>query len=163
MHIAPVVSLFFISSIALFFTESKNISKMNHWLVKSEPFKYSWDDLLKEGIGMWDGVRNYQARNNMMAMKKGDLVLFYHSNEGKEVIGLTKVVKEHYPDPTTEDDRWVVVDISPVKKFPKTVPLSVMKSDDRLENLALIRQSRLSVVPVTREEFDVILELAHVE
>lgn len=136
---------------------------MNYWLVKSEPFKYSWDDLVKEKIGMWDGVRNYQARNNMMAMKKDDHVLFYHSNEGKEVVGLAKVVKEHYPDPTTDDPRWVVFDIQPVKKFDKTVPLSVMKSDNRLENMALIRQSRLSVVPVTAEEFDVILELAHAE
>ena len=134
---------------------------MNYWLVKSEPFKYSWEHLVQEGVGIWDGVRNYQARNNMMAMKEGDLVLFYHSNEGKEVIGLTKVVKEHYPDPMTDDSRWVVVEITPVEKFPKTVPLALMKSDARLENLALIRQSRLSVVPVTREEFDVILELAH--
>jgi predicted RNA-binding protein with PUA-like domain len=136
---------------------------MNYWLVKSEPFKYSWDDLVKEGTGMWDGVRNYQARNNMMEMKKGDLVLFYHSNEGKEVVGLSKVAKEHYPDPTTDDERWVVVDIQAIEKFPKTVPLSVMKSESRLENLALIRQSRLSVVPVSPEEFDVILELAHAE
>jgi len=133
---------------------------MNYWLVKSEPFKYSWDDFVKEGKSVWDGVRNYQARNNMMAMKKGDWVLFYHSNEGMEVIGLAEVRKEHFPDPTTEDARWVVVELIPIKKFAKTVTLKTMKADDRLSGLALIKQSRLSVTPVAKAEFDIILSLA---
>jgi predicted RNA-binding protein with PUA-like domain len=110
---------------------------------------------------MWDGVRNYQARNNMMAMKVDDLVLFYHSNEGKEVVGLAKVAKEHYPDPTTDDPRWVVVNLVPVEKFPKTVTLAYMKSDERLKDMALIKQSRLSVIPLKVEEFDLIIALAH--
>ncbi|CAG4998284.1 hypothetical protein DYBT9275_01969 [Dyadobacter sp. CECT 9275] len=134
---------------------------MNYWLVKSEPFKYSWDHFVAEGKSMWDGVRNYQARNNMMAMKAGDLVLFYHSNEGKEVVGLAKVAKEHYPDPTTDDPRWVVVNLVPVEKFPKTVTLAYMKSDERLKDMALIKQSRLSVIPLKAEEFDLIVALAH--
>jgi predicted RNA-binding protein with PUA-like domain len=134
---------------------------MNHWLVKSEPFKYSWDDFVKQGVGMWDGVRNYQARNNLQAMKVDDLVFFYHSNEGMEIVGLAKVVKEHYPDPTIDDPRWVVVDLSPVEKFPKTVTLKQMKEDERLSGLALIKQSRLSVTHVKAEEFDIILGLAN--
>ena len=133
---------------------------MNYWLVKSEPFKYSWDDFVKEGKSVWDGVRNYQARNNMKEMKKGDWVFFYHSNEGMEVIGLAEVKKEFFQDPTTEDPSWVVVEIIPIKKFNKTVTLKMMKSDDRLSNLALIKQSRLSVTPVGKQEFDIILSLA---
>jgi predicted RNA-binding protein with PUA-like domain len=133
---------------------------MNYWLVKSEPFKYSWDDFVKEGKSVWDGVRNYQARNNMKEMKKGDWVFFYHSNEGMEVIGLAEVKKEFFQDPTTEDPRWVVVEIVPIKKFNNTVTLKMMKSDDRLSNLALIKQSRLSVTPVGKQEFDIILSLA---
>lgn len=132
---------------------------MNHWLVKSEPFKYSWDDFVKEGKSVWDGVRNYQARNNLMAMKKGDWVYFYHSNEGLEVVGLAEVSKEHYPDPTTDDPRWVVVELTPIRKFNKTVTLKQMKSDDRLGNLALLKQSRLSVTPVDKPEFDIIMSL----
>ncbi|MFM6949059.1 MAG: EVE domain-containing protein [Aquirufa sp.] len=132
---------------------------MNYWLVKSEPFKYSWDDFVKEGKSVWDGVRNYQARNNMKAMKKGDWVFFYHSNEGMEVVGLAEVSKEFYQDPTTEDDRWVVVELIPLKKFNTTVTLKQMKADDRLSNLALIKQSRLSVTPVNKPEFDIILSL----
>ncbi|QRQ99919.1 EVE domain-containing protein [Dyadobacter sandarakinus] len=134
---------------------------MNYWLVKSEPFKYSWDHLVKDKEGMWDGVRNYAARNNLMAMKKEDLVLFYHSNEGKEVVGLAKVSKEHYPDPTTDDPAWVVVNVEPVEKFPKTVTLAQIKADERLKDMALVKLSRLSVVPVKREEFDIIIGLAH--
>jgi predicted RNA-binding protein with PUA-like domain len=134
---------------------------MNHWLVKSEPFKYSWDHLVKEGEGMWDGVRNYAARNNLMAMKVGDPVLFYHSNEGKEVVGLAKVSKEHYPDPTTEDPAWVVVNVVPVEHFPKTVTLAQIKTDSRLKTMELVRLSRLSVVAVKPEEFDIIVALAH--
>lgn len=133
---------------------------MNYWLVKSEPFKYSWEDFVKEGKSVWDGVRNYQARNNMKEMKKGDWVFFYHSNEGMEVIGLAEVKKEFFQDPTTKDPRWVVVEIIPIKKFNKTVTLKMMKSDDRLSNLALIKQSRLSVTPVGKQEFDIILSLA---
>jgi predicted RNA-binding protein with PUA-like domain len=133
---------------------------MNYWLVKSEPFKYSWDDFVKEGKSVWDGVRNYQARNNLKAMKKGDWVFFYHSNEGMEVIGLAEIVKEFYQDPTTEDPRWVVVELKPIKKLAKSVTLKMMKADDRLSNLALIKQSRLSVTPVLKAEFDIILSLA---
>ena len=132
---------------------------MNYWLVKSEPFKYSWNDFVKEGKSVWDGVRNYQARNNMKAMKKGDWVFFYHSNEGMEVVGLAEVHKEFYQDPTTEDPRWVVVELIPKQKLDKTVSLKMMKADERLQNLALIKQSRLSVTPVDKAEFDIILSL----
>jgi predicted RNA-binding protein with PUA-like domain len=134
---------------------------MNYWIVKSEPFKYSWDTFVEEKVAIWDGVRNYQARNNMMAMKKDDLVLFYHSNEGKEVVGLAKVLKEHYPDPTTDDPRWVVVELVPVEKFPKTVTLAQMKADERFKDIPLIRLSRLSVQALKPEEFDLIISLAH--
>ena len=133
---------------------------MNYWLVKYEPFKYSWDDFVKEGKSVWDGVRNYQARNNMKAMKKGDWVFFYHSNEGMEVVGMAEVHKEFYQDPTTEDPRWVVVELIPKQKLDKTVSLKMMKADERLQNLALIKQSRLSVTPVDKAEFDIILSLA---
>ncbi|MFD3393696.1 EVE domain-containing protein [Aquirufa sp. OSTEICH-129V] len=133
---------------------------MNYWLVKSEPFKYSWDDFVKEGKSVWDGVRNYQARNNLKAMQTGDWVFFYHSNEGMEVVGLAEISKEFYQDPTTEDPRWVVVELKPIKKLAKTVTLKAMKSDERLSNLALIKQSRLSVTPVLKAEFDIILSLA---
>jgi predicted RNA-binding protein with PUA-like domain len=133
---------------------------MNYWLVKSEPFKYSWDDFVKEGKSVWDGVRNYQARNNMKAMKKGDWVFFYHSNEGMEVVGLAEVLTEFYQDPTTEDPRWVVVELIPKQKLEKTVSLKMMKADERLQSLALIKQSRLSVTPVLKAEFDIILSLA---
>lgn len=134
---------------------------MNYWLVKSEPFKYSWDDFVKQGTGVWDGVRNFQARNNLKAMQVGDLVFFYHSNEGMEVVGIAKVVKEAYQDPTTDDTKWVVVDLVPVEKLPKTVTLKQMKADERLQNLSLIKQSRLSVTAIKAEEFDIILGLAH--
>lgn len=134
---------------------------MNYWLVKSEPFKYSWDDFVNQGTGIWDGVRNYQARNNMKAMQLGDLVFFYHSNEGLEIVGLAKVVKESYQDPTTEDNRWVVVDLVPVEKLPKSVTLKQIKADERLQNIGLIKQMRLSVTSIRPEEFDMILGLAH--
>ena len=134
---------------------------MQYWLVKSEPFKYSWDDFVAQGRGMWDGVRSYEARNNLMAMKQGDLALFYHSNEGKEIVGLAKVVNEHYPDPTTDDARWVVVDFEPVQRLSQPVALAQIKADNRLQNCALIRQSRLSVIPLRAEEFDVLIELSH--
>lgn len=130
---------------------------MNYWLVKSEPFKYSWDDFVNQGIGTWDGVRNYQARNNLAAMKLDDLVLFYHSNEGVEVVGIAKIVKEAYQDPTTDDTRWVVVDLAPVEKLPSSVTLKAIKADERLQDVSLIRQSRLSVQQLKKEEFDLIV------
>lgn len=133
---------------------------MNHWLLKSEPVKYSWDRMLKEKKTFWDGVRNYQARNNLKEMKKGDLCLFYHSNEGKEVVGIVKVVKEHYQDPTTDDTNWVVVDISPFKALKKPVTLEQIKADKRLKDIGLVRQGRLSVMKLAAEEFDAILELS---
>lgn len=131
---------------------------MNYRLVKSEPHKYSWKHLLKDGQTFWDGVRNYQARNNLQAMKRGDAVLFYHSNEGLAVVGIARVVKEAYQDPTTNDARWVAVDIKPVETFNQPVALSDIKQDQRLQNIALIKQGRLSVMPVTREEFERIVE-----
>ena len=130
---------------------------MKYWLVKSEPFKYSWEMFLKDGSTYWDGVRNYQARNNLKNMKNGDLVLFYHSSEGLEVVGIAKVIKEAYQDPTTNDQRWVVVDLKPVETLKKPVPLDEIKKDKHLKNIALIKQSRLSVMPLTKEEFDVIV------
>lgn len=130
---------------------------MNFWLVKSEPFKYSWDQFVKDKRTYWDGVRNYQARNNLNAMKKGDTVLFYHSNEGLAVVGLARVVKEAYQDPTTEDQRWVVVDLEPIEPLHQPVTLSDMKQDRRLQNIGLIRQGQLSVMPLTKEEFEVIV------
>ncbi len=133
---------------------------MKHWLVKSEPFKYSWDKFLSDGKTFWDGVRNYQARNNLREMQKGDLVLFYHSNEGKAVVGVAKVVKEFYQDPTTEDTNWVVVDLVPVETLKNPVTLEIIKSDNKLQDIALVRQGRLSVMPLKREEFDRILELS---
>jgi len=134
---------------------------MNYFLVKSEPFKYSWETFVKDKQTFWDGVRNYQARNNMIAMKKGDLVLFYHSNEGKEVVGIAKVVKESYQDPTTTDDRWVVVDLAPVEKLKNPVGLQTIKDDELLKDTALVKQSRLSVMPLKREEFDRIIALGN--
>lgn len=132
---------------------------MNYWLVKSEPFKYSWDQFVKDGVTFWDGVRNYQARNNLKGMKKGDQVLFYHSNEGLAVVGIAKVAKEHYQDPTTDDANWVVVDLKPVKAIKTPVTLAQMKVEKRLANLSLIRQGRLSVCNVTEDEFNTILEM----
>lgn len=131
---------------------------MNYWLVKSEPFKYPWERFLKDGWTYWDGVRNYQARNNLKKMKKGDLVLFYHSNEGLEVVGIAKVTGEAYQDPTTDDPRWVVVDLEPVETLKNPVSLDEIKKDKRLKNIALIKQSRLSVMPLTKEEFETIVD-----
>jgi predicted RNA-binding protein with PUA-like domain len=134
---------------------------MNYWLVKSEPFKYSWEKFNKDGRTFWDGVRNYQARNNLREMKEGDLVLWYHSNEGKEVVGIAKVMKEAYQDPTTEDTNWVVVDLAPVEALKKTVTLAQIKADERLKDIGLVKQGRLSVVSLKTEEFDRILELSN--
>ncbi len=133
---------------------------MNYWLIKSDPAKYSWETFLKDKQTFWDGVRNYQARNNLVAMKKGDLVLFYHSIDGKEVVGMAEVVKEHYQDPTTKDERWVVVDLKPVETLKKVVTLEEIKNDSRLQNIGLIRQQRLSVMPLAAAEFNRILELS---
>ena len=132
---------------------------MQYWLVKSEPFKYSWDQFVADKETFWDGVRNYLARNNMRAMKKGDLVLFYHSNEGLEVVGVAKVSKEHYPDPTAEDDTWSVVNLKPVKKLKNPVTLATIKSEPHLAQIQLLRLNRLSVIALTANEFDVILQL----
>ncbi len=136
---------------------------MNYWLVKSEPFKYSWEQFEKDKKTFWDGVRNYQARNNLRDMKKGDLVMFYHSNEGKDVVGIAKVVKEHYQDPTTDDSNWLVVDLAPFKKLKKSVTLEQIKADKQLQNIALVKQGRLSVMPLKKEEFDRILELSEIK
>ncbi len=133
---------------------------MAFWLVKSEPFKYSWDNLVTDKVTHWDGVRNYGARNNLRNMKKGDSVFFYHSNEGVEIVGIAKVAKEFYQDPTTDDAAWVVVDLKPVKKLKNPVPLSVIKKDVRLANMDLVRLGRLSVQTVKQDEWDVIMELA---
>ena len=124
-----------------------------YWLMKSEPYKYSWDELVKDGKTYWDGVRNYEARNNLAAMKKGDLAFYYHSNEGKEIVGIAEIVGEAYQDPTTDDDRWVVVDVAPVVPFSEPVTLAMIKADPALEEIALIRRGRLSVVPITPKEF----------
>jgi predicted RNA-binding protein with PUA-like domain len=133
---------------------------MNYWLVKSEPFKYSWEQFEKDKTTFWDGVRNYQARNNLREMKKGDLVLWYHSNEGKEIVGIAKVAKESYQDPTTEDTNWVVVDLKCFKKLKKTITLEQIKADNRLANMGLVRQGRLSVSSLTAYEFDTIIALS---
>lgn len=132
---------------------------MKNWLVKSEPFKYSWEKFNKEGRTFWDGVRNYQARNNLREMQEGDLVLFYHSNEGKNVVGIAKVVKESYQDPTTDDTNWVVVDLVPVESLKNPVSLEQIKAEESLKDISLVRQGRLSVMPLKAEEFDKILEM----
>jgi predicted RNA-binding protein with PUA-like domain len=132
---------------------------MNYWLVKSEPEKYSWEKFNKEGRTFWDGVRNYTARNNMREMRERDLVLFYHSNEGKEVVGIAKIVKEAYQDPTTDDTAWVVVELSPVEALKKPVTLAAIKAEPALADIQLIRQGRLSVASIKPEEFDKILEM----
>ena len=132
---------------------------MNYWLVKSEPYEYSYDDLIKEKKTMWDGIRNYAARNHMRAMKKGDLVFFYHSREGLEIVGICKVVKEYYPDPTAEKGDWSVVDVKPVKRMKQPVSLKAIKANDKLKDMALVRISRLSVSPVSEKEFKEILKM----
>jgi predicted RNA-binding protein with PUA-like domain len=133
---------------------------MNHWLVKSEPFKYSWEQFEKDKQTVWDGVRNYAARNNLRAMKKGDLVLWYHSNEGLEIVGIAKVSKEFYPDPTAKEGDWSVVELKPFKKLKKPVTLDQIKADKRFATMDLVRLSRLSVGAVKPEEFDWIMALA---
>jgi predicted RNA-binding protein with PUA-like domain len=132
---------------------------MQHWLVKSEPQKYSWEKFVHDGRTFWDGVRNFQARNNLRSMQEGDLALFYHSNEGKAVVGIAKIVKEAYQDPTTDDKNWVAVDLIPVQTLTNPITLDEIKADERLKNIALVKQGRLSVMPLKAEEFDRILEL----
>ncbi len=133
---------------------------MSYWLVKSEPFKYSFDQLLRDKQTSWDGVRNFRARNNLRDMKKGDEVFFYHSNEGLEIVGIAKVAKEAYQDPTTDDTNWLVVDLKPVKKLKHPVTLATMKADKRLANMELVKLGRLSVSAVTPEEWGIVMSLA---
>ncbi len=133
---------------------------MAYWLIKSEPFKYSWDQFVQDGVTFWDGVRNYGARNNLRSMKKGDLAFFYHSNEGLEIVGIAKVVKESYQDPTTTEEAWVVVDFKPHKKLKKPVTLAAVKATPALANMALIRLGRLSVQPVLDHEWEIIMDMA---
>ncbi len=133
---------------------------MNYWLAKSEPETYPWSQLVKDGKTAWTGVRNFQARNNLRAMKAGDLVLFYHSGEGKEVVGLAKVIKPAYADPTAEEGDWVCVDLAAVKPVAKPVNLATIKADKILKDMVLVKNSRLSVQPVAKVEFERVLELA---
>jgi predicted RNA-binding protein with PUA-like domain len=131
----------------------------SHWLVKSEPFKYSWQKFVADKKAVWDGVRNFEARNNLRAMKKGDLVLFYHSSEGKEVVGIATVAKEAYPDPTATEGDWSAVELTPKKALGVPVSLAQVKADKQLEGFALVRKSRISVVATTPAEFARVLEL----
>lgn len=133
---------------------------MKYWLVKSEPFKYSWEQFLKDKKATWDGVRNYAARNNLRAMTKGDLVFFYHSNEGLDIVGIAKVIKEAYQDPTTDDTAWSAVDLAPFKTLKKSVTLSEIKADKKLGGMQLLKIARLSVSAVTADEFNRIIELS---
>jgi len=131
----------------------------NYWLVKSEPFKWSWDDHVKKGVEHWDGVRNYQASNNMKAMKIGDQSFFYHSNEGLEIVGIVEVVKEYYPDHTDPKGRFGMVDFKAIKPFKKPVTLKEIKTTKSLQDMALVKQMRLSVGPVTKKEWDIIMKM----
>ena len=133
---------------------------MKYWLLKSEPNTWSWEDQIKEGASMWDGVRNYQARNNLKEMKKNDLCFFYHSVKEKSIIGIVKVVREHYPDPTDKTGRFVVVDVKATVKLNKAVSLNQIKNLNSLKNIALIKQSRLSVMPLKKKEWEEIIKLS---
>jgi len=135
----------------------KNKTKSSYWLVKQEPETYSWSDFVGDGKTDWTGVRNYQARNNLREMKTGDRVLFYHSGKDKAVVGLAEVIKSAYPDPTADDEQWVAVDLKPVKALKNPVPLAAIRYDTRLSQLPLIRQSQLSVMSLTKDEFDIIV------
>lgn len=139
----------------------KKANKNNHWMVKQEPETYSWDDFVRDGRTDWTGVRNYQARNNLREMKAGDRVLFYHSGKDKAVVGIAEVAKGAYPDPTAQDPQWVAVDLKPVKSFSSPVPLPSIRYDKRLSGLPLIRQSQLSVMPLTKDEFDVLVTMGN--
>jgi len=136
---------------------------MNYWLIKSEPFKYSWDQLVKDKKACWDGVRNYAARNNLRDMKKGDLAFFYHSNEGQEIVGIAKIVKEHYQDPTTTEVAWLSVDVAPKKPLKTPVKLEQLKKDPFFKSMDLIRLQRLSVGKVTENEFVKICDLGGID
>ncbi len=133
---------------------------MNYWLIKSEPFVFSFSKLMEDGFSMWDGVRNYGARNFLRAMKIDDILLFYHSNEGLEIVGIAKVLHTAYPDPTAEKGDWSAIDIVPVKRLERAVSLKEIKQHPELQDIALIKQSRLSVMPVTDMQFEVIMKLA---
>ena len=135
-------------------------TKGNNWLVKQEPEDYSWDDLVRDKKTAWTGVRNFQARNNLRNMKTGDSVLFYHSGKEKSVVGIAEVAKTAYPDPTADDDSWIAVDIKPLKRFAKPVSLADIRANAKLRDLLLVRQSRLSVVPVSKEDFDEIVKMS---
>lgn len=132
---------------------------MNYWLIKSEPNVYGYDTLLSAGKGTWDGVRNYQARNNLKEMKMNDLLLFYHSNIGKEVVGIAKVTREFYQDPTTKNTNWVAIDLVPIQQLDKPVSLATIKSHPDLHKTMLVKHSRLSVMPLKKEEFDLIIAM----
>jgi predicted RNA-binding protein with PUA-like domain len=132
----------------------------NHWLAKSEPSTYAWQQLVQDGATRWDGVRNHQARNNLAAMARGDLVLFYHSGDERQIIGVMRVTRAGYPDPKADDPRWLAVDVEPVKPLAQPLTLAAIKADAALAQLALVRQSRLSVMPVEKSQFDRILALA---
>ena len=133
---------------------------MKYWLLKSEPVAWSWDNQVNEGASMWDGVRNYQARNNLKEMKKNDLCFFYHSVTERSIVGIVKVVKEHYPDPTDKTGRFVVVDVKAIKKLRNPVTLDQIKENKKLKNIALVKQSRLSVMPIDKIEWEEIIKLS---
>jgi predicted RNA-binding protein with PUA-like domain len=135
----------------------------NHWLIKSEPDAYSWDEQVKNGVEPWTGVRNHSAKNNLKAMKKGDLAFFYHSNIGKEIVGIVRVAREAYPDPTAESGDWVCVDMQAVRAVKRPISLAEIKSDPRLSALALVRLSRLSVAPVSEEHWSLLCRLGGIE
>lgn len=132
---------------------------MRHWLLKSEPEAYSWDDLARDGTGTWDGVRNFMARNNLRAMRRGDLALFYHSVTGKAVVGICTVVQEHFPDPTATEGDWSAVRVAPVRALPVPVTLAMIKDEPALRDIAMLRYNRLSVVPLAPEEFERIVDM----
>ena len=134
---------------------------MKYWLLKSEPDSWSWDNQVKEGASMWDGVRNYQARNNLKMMKKNDLCFFYHSVTERSIVGIVKVVKEYYPDPTDKTNRFVVVDVKATKKLKNPVSLDQIKENSKLQDIALVKQSRLSVMPLKKTEWDIIIKMSN--
>ena len=134
---------------------------INYWLLKSEPDAWSWDNQVKEGASMWDGVRNYQARNNLKEMKKNDLCFFYHSVTERSIVGIVKVVKEYYPDPTDKTGRFVVVDVKATKKLKKPVSLDQIKENSKLKDIALVKQSRLSVMPLKKTEWEIIIKMSN--
>ena len=134
---------------------------MKYWLLKSEPDAWSWDNQVKEGASMWDGVRNYQARNNLKEMKKNDLCFFYHSVTERSIVGIVKVVKEYYPDPTDKTGRFVVVDVKATKKLKNPVSLDQIKENSKLKDIALVKQSRLSVMPLKKTEWETIIKMSN--